>query len=109
MNGLDFLPLVGIALLFWLLIVRPASRRAKEQYRMQSALTVGDDVLLTSGFFGRITVLHDDRLEVELAPGTTVSVVRGAIGSVIPPDSDIPEHDPNKTDGGPVRPDAEEN
>lgn len=108
MTGLELLPLVGIALLFWLLILRPASRRSKEQFRMQSALAVGDDVLLTSGFFGTLTALHDDRVEVELAPGTTVTVVRAAIGSVIRPDTD-PLTDPNETDDGPTRPGVEEN
>ena len=109
MTGLELLPLVGIVLLFWLLILRPAARRSKEQYRMQSELAVGDDVLLTSGFFGTITVLHDDRLEIELAPGTTVTVARGAVGSVIRPETDDPDNNPNETDDGPSGPDAEEN
>ncbi len=46
---LELLPLVGIALLFWLFIIRPASRRQKELGRMQASLTVGDEVMLTSG------------------------------------------------------------
>jgi preprotein translocase subunit YajC len=77
------LPLVGILLIFWLLIIRPASRRQRDQQRMQSELAVGDQVVLTSGFFGTLRALHDDRLEVELAPGTVVSVARAAVGSVV--------------------------
>lgn len=85
MEGLvSLLPLVAIALLFWLLIIRPASRRQKDQVRMQSSLTVGDEVMLTSGIFGTITELTDDRLMVEVAPGVAVRVARGAIGSVVP-------------------------
>ena len=49
MEGLvSLLPLVAIALLFWLLIIRPQSRRQKEIARMQGALAVGDEVMLTS-------------------------------------------------------------
>jgi preprotein translocase subunit YajC len=82
----SLLPLVAIALLFWLLIIRPASRRQKEQVRMQSSLNLGDQVMLTSGIFGTITELTDERLMVEVAPGVTIRVARGAIGSVVPTD-----------------------
>ena len=37
----QLLPLVGIALLFWLLLIRPASQRQKELGRMQSSLKAG--------------------------------------------------------------------
>ncbi|MGA8256815.1 MAG: preprotein translocase subunit YajC [Nocardioides sp.] len=92
MEGLvQLLPLVAIALLFWFLIIRPQSRRQKEQVRMQSSLAVGDQVILTSGFYGTLMTLHDDRVEVELSPGTTVTVARAAIGTVVPVVSDEPE------------------
>ena len=80
----SLLPLVAIALLFWLLIIRPASRRQKDQARLQASVGVGDQVMLTSGIFGTITALDDDRLMLELAPGVVVRVARGAIGSVVP-------------------------
>lgn len=76
------LPLVGIALL-WFFLIRPASRRQKDLVRMQSALGVGDEVMLTSGVFGTVTELADDHLRVEVAPGVVLKVVRGAIGRVL--------------------------
>ena len=55
MNTLvTFLPLIGIALLFWYLFVRPAQRRQREMGSMQRALAVGDEVMLTSGIFGTV-------------------------------------------------------
>ena len=94
----SLLPLVAIALLFWLLIIRPASRRQKDQARMQSALNLGDRVMLTSGIFGTVTELADDRLEVEIAPGVVVTVARGAIGSVVP--TEQPDTEPSDGDAG---------
>ncbi len=82
----SLLPLVGIALLFWLLIIRPASRRQKALGAMQSALNVGDQVMLTSGFYGTLTALGDGYVEVEVAVGVTVKVARGAVGSVVVPE-----------------------
>ncbi len=82
----SLLPLVAIALLFWLLIIRPASRRQKNQLRMQSSINLGDEVMLTSGIFGTVTEVTDDRLMVDIAPGVTIRVARGAIGNVVPVD-----------------------
>ena len=78
----SFLPLVAIALLFWLMVVRPASRRQKELARLQSSLEPGQRVMLSSGIFGTVTSVADDRVRVEIAPGVEVEVVRPAIGSV---------------------------
>jgi preprotein translocase subunit YajC len=79
----SLLPLVGIALLFWLLLIRPAQRRQREPLRMQSAIAVGDAVMLTSGIFGTVQAVVDDRFEVEIAPGVVVTVARGAVGTVV--------------------------
>ena len=79
---LELLPLVGIALLFWLFIIRPASRRQKELSRMQSSLEQGDEVVLTSGVYGTVRLLEDDHVLVEVADGVVIKVARGAIGTV---------------------------
>ena len=81
-DAVSLLPIVAIAAIFWLLIIRPASRQRKEAAALQSRLVAGDDVMLTSGIFGTITGLADDHVEIEIAPGVTVRVVRGAVASV---------------------------
>lgn len=79
----SLLPIVGIALLFWLLIIRPAARRQKELVRMQGALSTGDEVMLSSGIFGRLTSIEDDHLTVEIADGVNVKIARGAVAQVV--------------------------
>ncbi|HWJ65434.1 MAG TPA: preprotein translocase subunit YajC [Nocardioides sp.] len=81
-DALSLLPFVAIAAIFWLLIIRPASRQRKEVAALQASLSVGDDVMLTSGIFGTIVGAADDHLEVEVAPGVVLRVVRGAVGSI---------------------------
>ena len=78
----SLLPLVAIALLFWLLLIRPQQRRQKELARMQASLKVGDEVMLTSGIFGILREAVDDHVRVEIADGVTVKVARGAVGQV---------------------------
>ena len=79
----NLLPLVGIALLFWFLIIRPTTKRQKELARMQAALQVGDEVILTSGVYGVLEAAADDHVRIEVAPGVTIKVARGAIGSIV--------------------------
>jgi preprotein translocase subunit YajC len=75
----SLLPIVAIALLFWLLIVRPASRRQKNMQALQRSIEVGDRVMLAAGIFGTVRGTDDERLQVEIADGVVVSVVRGAV------------------------------
>ncbi len=97
---LELLPLVGIALLFWLFIIRPASRRQKELGRMQSSLTVGDEIVLTSGVFGTVREIQDGHLLVEVAPGVSIKVARGAVGTIASK-VDEPADLPDATDDQP--------
>lgn len=78
----SLLPIVAIAAIFWLLIIRPASRQRKQVAELQSQLSVGDDVMLTSGIFGTIVGSSEETLELEIAPGVVIEVVRGAVSSV---------------------------
>jgi preprotein translocase subunit YajC len=75
--------LVGIALLFWLVLIRPQVRRQRELGHMQSTLEVGDEVMLTSGVFGTVRGVDDDVAQVEIAEGVTIKVARGAVGQVV--------------------------
>ncbi|QIK76757.1 preprotein translocase subunit YajC [Nocardioides piscis] len=86
MNDLaSFLPLVALALLFWLLIVRPASRRQKATAKLQAELQPGQRVMLTSGIYGTVQSLTEDTALLQIAEGTVIEVVRGAIGAVDSP------------------------
>lgn len=87
------LPLVAIALVFWLLLVRPASRRQKDVARLQASLKAGDRVMLSSGIFATLQTVHEDRVTAQIADGVVVQVARGAIASVDNPDPGMIEGD----------------
>lgn len=81
----ELLPLVAIVVVFWLFVIRPAQRRQRSQIELQQSLTVGDEVMLTSGFYGRLRALDDDRLQVALTDDVVVTVARAAVAHVVPP------------------------
>jgi preprotein translocase subunit YajC len=77
------LPIIAIALIFWLLIIRPQTRRQRELLQMQSALSAGDEVLLSSGVFGTVVAIADTHLMVSIAPGVEIKVARGAVAQIV--------------------------
>ena len=83
MNELvSLLPIIGIGLLFWLLIIRPQSRRQKALSQLQASLGPGDEVILSSGIFGVVDRVEDDRLHLRIAEGVTIEIARGAVANV---------------------------
>jgi preprotein translocase subunit YajC len=97
----SLLPIIAIVVVFWLFVIAPASRRQKATSQMQSAIAVGDEVVLTSGIFGTVTGVEDAYLLVELAPDVDVKVARSAIGAIVPADRDEPDAedtDPDEVD-----------
>ena len=85
------LPIIGIALLFWLLIIRPQSRRQKAVVAMQSALEPGSEVMLSSGVFGTLEAVEHDHVLLRVADGVTLKVTKGAVANVVQPDEPEPE------------------
>ena len=91
MNDLAaLLPLVAILALFWLMVVRPQQRRQKEVRNLQEGIQVGQRVMMSSGVFGTIPSLADDRARLEIAPGTEIEIARAAIAKVdTPPTGEV--------------------
>ncbi|HET7069686.1 MAG TPA: preprotein translocase subunit YajC [Nocardioides sp.] len=80
-----FVILLAIALLFWLVMIRPQQRRQQAMGRMQGALSTGDEVMLTSGIIGVVRSLDEKTVELEVSEGVHLRVVRGAVGQVMTP------------------------
>ncbi len=80
-----FLILLGIAALFWLAMIRPQQRRQQAMARMQGAVGVGDEVMLTSGIIGVVRSLDETTVHREVSEGVTLRVVRAAVGEVVTP------------------------
>jgi preprotein translocase subunit YajC len=80
---IQFAPILLLVVIFWLLIFRPQQKRMKAQQAMLSAITRGDTVVTTGGIVGKVTKAVDgEDLEVEIAQGTRVKLVRGMISDV---------------------------
>ena len=86
MNDLvALLPLLAILALFWFMVGRPQPRRQKEVVRLQQSIEVGQRVMMSSGIYGTVVSLADDRARLEIAPGTQIDIARAAIAKVDEP------------------------
>ena len=80
------LPFVLLALVFWLLVFRPARKRQRETMQTQANLEAGRRVMLTSGIFGDVVSVGDESVDIEIAPGTVVTAHKQAVGRVVSTD-----------------------
>lgn len=68
------LPLLLLAAMFW------SSRKRQKHYQeAQASLAPGEQVITTSGLYGRITTLDDKAAQVEVAPGVVLTIDRRAL------------------------------
>jgi preprotein translocase subunit YajC len=74
-----FLPLLLLAAMMWLLLIRPQQQRVRRQQALLAALEVGDEVITAGGMFGRLVSIDDERVSVEISPGVTIVLLRGAV------------------------------
>jgi preprotein translocase subunit YajC len=80
-----------IGLSFYFLLWRPQQRRMSAARNLQSELREGDEVMTTSGIYGRITELGEDDAQLEIAPKLTIRIARGAIGQRMNVDTNTTE------------------
>jgi len=81
---LSFLPLILIFVVFYFVLIRPQTKRAKEHRNMVAALAPGDEVVTGGGILGRIASVDDQFVTVEVADGVRLHVQRHTIGAVMP-------------------------
>jgi preprotein translocase subunit YajC len=79
-----FLPLIGLFVVFYFLMIRPQMKRQKEHRQMLSALAKGDEVVTNGGIAGRVEEVGESFLTVEIAPNVKVRVQKGSISQVLP-------------------------
>ncbi|HTR86019.1 MAG TPA: preprotein translocase subunit YajC, partial [Reyranella sp.] len=87
-GGNDFLvqlfPLVLIFIVFYFLLIRPQQAKMKAQKEMLGGVKRGDRVVTGGGIIGLVTkVIGDNELQVELADGVRVRIIKQTITDII--------------------------
>jgi preprotein translocase subunit YajC len=80
----QFAPLLLIFVIFYFLLIRPQSRRVKEHQGMIAAVKRNDIAVTTGGLIGKVTKVDDSEIELEIAAGTRVRIVKSMLAEVRP-------------------------
>ena len=77
------IPMVLIFGIMYFLLIRPQQKKLKEHQNMVDALRRGDQVVTAGGLVGKVTKVRDDaEIEIEIASGVSVRVVKHTISQV---------------------------
>ncbi|MBE1282479.1 MAG: preprotein translocase subunit YajC [Rhodobacteraceae bacterium] len=80
----QFLPLILIFAIMYFLLIRPQQKKMKEHQAMVDGVRRGDQVVTQGGVIGKVAkVKEDGELEVEIAEGVKVRVVKATIAQVL--------------------------
>lgn len=74
----------GFVLIFWLLIWRPQSKRAKDHKNLISGLTKGDEAVTTGGILGKVTNVTDEFVTMQVADNMELNFQKGSIAATLP-------------------------
>jgi preprotein translocase subunit YajC len=74
----------GFILIFYFLIWRPQSKRAKEHKALMSGLNKGDEVVTSGGVAGRITKVSDDFIVLEVSDNVEIKIQKVAVAAALP-------------------------
>lgn len=78
------LPMILLLAIFYFLIIRPQTKKAKEHKDMVEALKKGDEVVTNGGVLGRVADVGENFVLVEVGEGVQFKVQKFAIASLMP-------------------------
>ena len=76
-------PWLLIFVIFYVVMIRPQQRQMKAHRDSVAAVKKGDDIITGGGIRGRVTKVSDDEVEVEIAQGVKVKIVKSTITNVL--------------------------
>ncbi|MBU3917542.1 preprotein translocase subunit YajC [bacterium] len=90
----------SIFLIFFLLVIRPQQKKAKKHQQMISEIKKGDQIITSSGIYGKVNKYFDDKdfMLLEIADKIIIKVQKGQIADVVrsKPDKENPKLDSEK-------------
>lgn len=110
LNGVPMQEPIGIPMWTWLLwgalfvgvyfiMIRPQRKREKKMREMQSAITAGDNVVISGGMFGKVTDVGEDCFVIEFGTnrGIRIPVLKSDVLAIRSPKLTPPPREPEQS------------
>jgi preprotein translocase subunit YajC len=78
------LPFALMFAVIYFLMIRPQQKKMKEHQSLLEKIKEGDEVLTTSGIFGKVTTVADKILTVEIANNVRVRLLKSQVATINP-------------------------
>ena len=76
---LEFALFLVALVALWVIVTRPTRQQQRKMAELQSEIQIGDEVILSAGIFGTVRSVDDDRVGLEIAEGTVITVARQVV------------------------------
>jgi preprotein translocase subunit YajC len=77
-------PLILIFIIFYFLLIRPQQKRMKQHQAMIGGVKPRDTVITSGGLIGKVTKVDEHEIELEVATGVKVRVVKSMLSDIRP-------------------------
>jgi preprotein translocase subunit YajC len=77
-------PLILIFVIFWFLLIRPQQKRMRAHQEMIGAVKRNDTAVTSGGLIGKVTKVDEAEIELEIASGVRVRVMKSMLSDVRP-------------------------
>ena len=84
----SFILIIVMLVVFYFLLIRPQQKRQKKHQSLLSALKAGDEVITSSGIFGKITEIQGASLTVEIAKNTKIRILKHYVAGLANKDTE---------------------
>ena len=81
---LDLFIIIAFALVFYLIVWRPQSKRNKEHKELVAGLEKGDEIIAGGGLVGKIVKVEDQFIVLEAGTGVELKLQRSAVVQALP-------------------------
>ena len=75
-------PTMLIIGIMYFLMIRPQQKRLKEHRDMVASIRRGDTVVTSGGIIGKVAKVDENELQVDIADGVKIKVVRSTVSEV---------------------------
>jgi len=78
--SVQMLMMGAIILVFWLFMIRPQAKKAKQQKQFVNDMKKGDKIVTIAGIHGTINKVNDDgTIELQTSPGSYLKIEKSAV------------------------------
>ncbi len=74
----------GFVLIFWLLIWRPQSKRAKDHKKLLESIVKGEEVVTTGGIVGKVVGVADDFVTLQVSNNVELKFQKSSVAATLP-------------------------